>query len=131
TNRVQRDRMGDVPRCGRCKQPLEAPTASAKPVTVTDASVGAEVEASPLPVLVDFWAPWCGPCRVMAPALDQLAAERAGRLKVAKVNVDENQQLARRFEIQAIPTLLVFRGGKDVDQIRGAMTNAALAARLA
>jgi thioredoxin 2 len=125
-NRVRRDRARDAT-CGRCKEPLFA----GRPVAVSDGSFAAEVEASPLPVLVDFWAPWCGPCRAVAPMLEKVAAEQAGRLKVVKVNVDENPGLSARFQIQAIPTLAVFRGGKLVDQIRGALPKQALEARLA
>src|SRR5262245_5405809 len=89
TNRVPRDKInqGLEPVCGRCKTPLFVST---KPVTVTDATFVDEVERSPLPVLLDMWAAWCGPCQMMAPMVDELAAEMAGRVRVAKLNVDEN-----------------------------------------
>jgi len=125
-NRVRQDRAGDAT-CGRCKEAL----LPRRPVVVTDASFAREVEAAPVPVLVDFWAPWCGPCRAIAPMLEQLAGERAGRLKIAKVNVDENPRLSARFGIQAIPTLAVFRNGALVDQIRGAVPKRALEEALA
>ncbi|MGE5488588.1 MAG: thioredoxin [bacterium] len=88
---------------------------------VTDANFDAEVINSEIPVLVDFWAEWCGPCKMMAPAVDQVATEFAGRLKVAKVDVDSNAASAMRYHIQGIPTLLLFKGGKVVDSRVGAV----------
>lgn len=129
-NRVPRDKLaqGLAPKCGRCKQPL--PDATAAPLTVTDATFAAEVERSPLPVLVDAWAAWCGPCRTIAPAIDELAVELAGRVRVAKLNVDENPATAGRFDIRSIPTLLVISGGREVDRIVGAQPKQAIRARL-
>ena len=91
------------------------------PVTVTDATFAAEVEQSDKLTVVDFWATWCGPCRVISPILEQLADERADALKVAKVDVDENMATAARFNIRSMPTLLFFRGGQVVGQIVGAV----------
>jgi thioredoxin len=105
-------------------------TAAATPLTVTDATFAAEVERSPVPVLVDAWAPWCGPCRAIAPAIEQLAAELAGRIRVAKLNVDENPATAGRFDVRSIPTMLVMVGGREVDRIVGAQPKAAIKERL-
>jgi thioredoxin len=121
------------PICGKCGAPLSVGAVDSKPQIVTDASFATEViEASAIrPVLVDAWAEWCGPCRMIAPLLDQLAAESAGRYKITKLNVDENPGTAARFNIRSIPTLLIFKHGKMVDQIVGAQAKAAIAARLA
>ncbi len=128
-NRVPMGRIGSGQKavCGRCKTPL--PT-DAAPVTVTDATFAAEVERASLPVLVDMWAPWCGPCRMIAPALDTLAVEMAGRVRIAKLNVDENPATSSRFGVRSIPTLLVFKDGREVDRIVGVQSKTAIAARL-
>ena len=91
---------------------------------VTDASFKTDVLEAGLPVLVDFWAPWCGPCRAVAPVLDQLDAELAGRLKIVKMNVDENQQIPGALGVRSIPTLVVFRDGKAVQGAVGALSKA-------
>ena len=115
-NRLPAARAAEQPRCGRCKAPLFA----AHPVAAGDEAFAAAVLASPIPVLVDFWAPWCGPCRSIAPLLEQLARERAGRLKVVKVNVDESPATAARYAIRSIPALKLFRAGEVIDEIVGA-----------
>jgi thioredoxin len=120
--------QGLKPVCGRCKQPL--PAAASAPLTVTDATFAAEVERSPVPVLVDAWAPWCGPCRQIAPAIEELAAEFAGQVRVAKLNVDENPRTASRFDVRSIPTLLIVVGGREVDRIVGAQPKHAIRERL-
>ena len=89
---------------------------------VTDKNFESEVLNSELPVLVDFWAEWCGPCKMISPIVDELAHDLEGKLKVAKVNVDEAQELAAKFNVMSIPTLLVFKGGEPVEQIVGAMS---------
>jgi len=134
-NRVdERAALQMQPVCGKCGTPLPPPqtTSDTSPQTVTDGSFAREVIAasSSQPVLVDAWAEWCGPCRMIAPALDQLAAEAKGRYKIAKLNVDENPVIAHQFNIRSIPTLLIFKNGQLVDQILGAQPKQAIAARL-
>jgi thioredoxin 1 len=104
--------------------------ADAKYVTLTDQNFETEVLQSAQPVLVDFWATWCGPCRAIAPIIEELAGEYDGRAKIAKIDVDENAQTASRYNVRSIPTLLFFQNGKVVDQIVGSSPKAVLAGRL-
>ena len=134
-NRVDERATEMQPVCGKCGTPLPAPAATAKgkPQTVTDDSFPRDVvqASSTHPVLVDAWAEWCPPCRMIAPVLDELAAESNGRYTIAKLNVDENPRTAAQFKIRSIPTLLIFKNGKLVDLIMGAQPKQAIAARLA
>jgi thioredoxin len=124
--------------CGRCGAKLAAQAetqtggAGAKPIIVTDASFARDVlGGGGVPVLLDCWAEWCGPCRMIAPALDDLAARSQGRYIIAKLNVDENPQTSAQFGVRSIPTLLIFKHGQLVERIVGAHPGQAIAARLA
>jgi thioredoxin 2 len=127
TNRVAPSQPGRKNVCGRCKAPLPA---SAGPIHVTDSTFAAEVERSSLPVLLDLWADWCGPCHMLAPTIDQLSTELAGKVKVAKLDIDHNRVTADRFGVQSIPTLLVLKGGKEVDRIVGVQPKQEIVNRL-
>jgi thioredoxin len=136
-NRVDpRQAAGQIAKCGDCGATLdvsriEDTRAETKPVIVTDVSFQREVlDASDRPVLLDAWAPWCGPCRIVGPIMEQLAAESNGRYRITKLNVDENPITASQFQIQSIPTMLIFKNGKLVDRIVGAQPKPAIAARL-
>lgn len=100
------------------------------PIEITDANFEQEVLKSDMPVLIDFWAVWCGPCKMIAPFVEQLAGEYEGKAKVGKVDVDNNPNISMQYGIRSIPTLLVFNGGKVVDQIIGAVPKQAIAAKL-
>ena len=104
---------------------------NATTVTLTEANFENEVTKSTQPVLVDFWAEWCGPCKMIAPILDEIAKEKAGAVKVAKVNVDDNQSLSVRFNIRAIPSLLLFKNGQVRDQVTGMTSKKNLLDKLA
>jgi thioredoxin 2 len=134
-NRIDESRLANSEAtCGRCGAMLQKTGSGepeTKPIVVTDQTFEREVmQARGRPVLVDCWAPWCGPCRMIGPVLDQLAAESQGRYRIAKLNVDENPQTAARFRIASIPTLLIFRDGQLVDQIIGVQPKQAIAQRL-
>ena len=120
-NRIPKNRLSQHPICGKCRTPLSPQAPLDRPVEVTDRSFQQEVLAYPGPVVLDCWAPWCGPCRSVGPVIDQLAREYAGRVKFAKLNTDENQRTAGQFSIRSIPTLLFFKTGKLVNQQVGAL----------
>lgn len=118
TNRVSDEKIKDETRaiCGRCKNPLSI---TSGPLVVTDANFSNVVELSALPVLLDMWAEWCGPCHMLAPVIEQLSEELNGRVVVAKLNVDENPRTAGRFNVRSIPTLLMLKNGREIDRIVG------------
>ena len=123
-NRLKYDRLNQVPRCGKCGAQLQAP---GEPIDIiSDSDFDALTSRSALPVLVDFWAPWCGPCKMVAPELNKVAREGAGKWLVAKVNTENAQNLARRFRISAIPTMALFKGGNEVARQVGAMAAPAI-----
>lgn len=126
-NRVPVTQPGQKPVCGKCRAPLAT---GSSPLEITDTSFSIEVEKSPMPVLLDLWADWCGPCHMLAPTIDQISAEMAGRVKVAKLNIDENPGTANRFGVRSIPTLLVLKGGKEVDRLVGVQPKQEILRRL-
>jgi len=128
-NRVDLSRI-EIAKCGKCGSPLEPD--ETRPLVVSDASFQRDVmQIKGQPVLLDAWAPWCGPCRMVGPIMEQLAAEAGGRYRIAKLNVDDNPRTAAQFGIQSIPTMLIFKDGQLIDRIVGAQPKAAIAARLA
>ena len=122
-NRLKVPPAGQLPACGRCGADLPWL------VITSDASFAGDIDAA-VPVLVDFWAEWCGPCRMVAPVLEELSRELAGKIKVVKLDVDANPITSNRFGVRSIPTLLLFKGGEVAEEIVGAMGKGALRERL-
>lgn len=125
-NRVDASRAADRPKCGKCGKPMLLD----RPVKLDDETFARTISESEIPIIVDFYADWCGPCRMMAPAVDQLAANYTGRALVGKLDTDASQRTAESFGIRGIPTVIVFRDGKEVARQSGAVPYSTLAALL-
>lgn len=121
-NRVPRDRLGDSPKCGRCGEALFV----AKPLTLNSANFDRHASKSDLPLLVDFWAAWCGPCLMMAPAFEEAAAMLEPRMRLGKLDTEAEPAIAARYGIQGIPSLIMIAQGKEVDRISGAMPTSSI-----
>lgn len=117
TNRIPQERLGDHPKCGKCKAPLF----QGKAIELSDANFQTHISKNDIPVVVDFWAEWCGPCKMMAPAFQKAAEQLEPNVRFAKVNTEVAQQTAAQFGIRSIPTMIMFKNGKEVARQAGAM----------
>jgi thioredoxin 2 len=120
TNRIPADKLGAAPKCGKCRTPLFAK----QPLELTTANFQSHINRNDIPVVIDFWAPWCGPCKMMAPAFKEAAAQLEPGVRLAKVNTEAQQALGAEFGIRSIPTMIMFRNGREVARQSGAMGSA-------
>ena len=118
TNRIPAERLSDKPKCGKCHQPLF----DGHPVELTGETFSKRIARTDIPVVVDFWAPWCGPCKMMAPAFQQAAQQLQPNVRLAKVNTEDHQMIGARYQIRSIPTMVIFKNGQEVARQSGAMS---------